>query len=248
MPEAVDARALASTYRETWPATSFLAQLDPSTVEAFLSTGDVVRYRKGEQLIEEEAACDEVFLLLSACTKVTVRLGSDGRALLAVRVGGDILGEVAAMDRSTRMASVHACGHEPAVAVRLTKADFDSLLMRHPEAAIVLSASLSRKLRAATRRRVDYTTCSTRVRLARVLVELAEDYGQAAPARGLLIGVNLTQADLGTLVGAKEDTAQHELRKLRSEKLIASGRRPLIRDLAALRAVAYPDHRPKPVV
>jgi CRP/FNR family transcriptional regulator, cyclic AMP receptor protein len=204
----------------------------------FLSAGELVRFRKGEVLISEGGAGPDMFLLLGASVKVTAQLDGGGQALLAIRVGGDVVGEIAVMDGGVRTATVSACGHEPVIAVRLGRGDLHSLLCHHPEAAISLASAVSRKLRAATRRRVDITSCTARVRIARALLELAEDYGRPA-ARGTLISINLTQIELGTLVGASEATVQRALRDLRNDGLVGNaGRRLLVPDMAALRSAA----------
>jgi CRP/FNR family transcriptional regulator, cyclic AMP receptor protein len=236
-----DMKELVDEYQKKWPANSFLSQLETRTLREFLTEGQVILFSNNETLIDEDLAGTSVFLLLSACVKVTARLDQGGQALLAVRVGGDVVGELAAMDGGSRSATVKACGRDPVVATMLTQSDFASLLSRHPEASRALNTVICRKLRSATRRRIDYSGCAPRVRLARALVELADDYGhQLGPASQILITINLTQVELGTLVGVAEATAQRALRGLREDGLInTSGRRPIIRDINALRVAAH---------
>jgi CRP/FNR family transcriptional regulator, cyclic AMP receptor protein len=76
-----------------------------------------MRFRKGQTLISEGEQADDIFLLLDASVKVSAQLDAGGRALLAIRIGGDVVGEIAAMDGGTRSATVSACGHEPVIAV-----------------------------------------------------------------------------------------------------------------------------------
>jgi CRP-like cAMP-binding protein len=199
----------------------------------FLSAGELSVFRKGDVLLYEGEEASHVFLLLDACVKVTTRLDAGGQALLAIRVGGDVVGE--------RTATVSACGNEVVSTVRLSGEALRSVLDRNPDAAVSLASAVSHKLRSATRRRVDISCCTAKVRLARVILELVEDYGRLT-ARGTLIGVNLTQTELGALVGVGETTAQRALRDLRKNGLIVNvGRRLLIPDLAALRSAARGD-------
>ncbi|MBV9160551.1 MAG: Crp/Fnr family transcriptional regulator [Pseudonocardiales bacterium] len=239
--QSVDTQEIVAKYRRGWPVNSFLSQLTTRTLREFLTKGRIIQFSNNETLIDENLAETSVFLLLSACVKVTARLDQGGHALLAVRVGGDMVGELAAMDGGSRSATVKACGRDPVVAAVLTQSDFVSLLSRYPEAAMTLNTAIGRKLRSATRRRIDYSGCTPRVRLARALVELAEDYGhQQIPASQVLVAINLTQLELGTLVGVAEVTAQRALRELRKDGLInTSGRRPIIRDINALRVAAH---------
>jgi len=236
----VDAWKIARERRAEWPRTSFLAELDLPVLQDFLITGELVRFRKGDVLLSEKEPSAHAFLLLDACVNVTAQLDTGGQALLAIRVGGDVVGEVAAMDGGGRSATVSACGQQPVVAVRVEGQELRSLLGRYPDAAISLAAAVGRKLRAANRRRVDITGCKAPARIARVVLELAEDYGCPVP-RGTLIGVNLTQIELGSLVSVGETMTQRALRDLRESGLVVNfGRRLLVPDLAALRAATRP--------
>lgn len=231
-------RELVRRYRPEWPPASFLAGLGPAVLLDFLDAGEMVRFEKGQALVHEGDSAAEVFLLLGACVKATAWLGGGRQALLAVRVGGDIIGEIAVMDGGVRTATVSACGHESVVAVCVGRDAVFALLERHPDAAVALAATVSRKMRVATRRRVDSSGCSAKVRLARVILELAEDYGQ--PFRsGTIIGVNLTKFELGTLVGISERTADRALGELLEDKIIGKvGRRLYISDMDRLRSAA----------
>ena len=116
-----------------------------------------------------------MFLLLDAIVKVTAQMDEGGTALLAVRLGGDIVGEIALVDGQGRTATVSACGNDPVTAVRVSHNEFRGLLNRHPDAAISLASAIGRKFRSATRRRIDSTGCEAKVRLARALRELKQD-------------------------------------------------------------------------
>lgn len=236
---ATEAWQIVQQCRGDWPRASFLAGLDTPALRDFLEAGKLAHFQRGEDLIREGDPTDDTFLLLSATVKVTARLDDGGSALLAVRLGGDIVGEQAAMDGGERSASVSVCDYTPVDAVQVGRDEFHDALSRHPAAATALAAALSRKLRSATRRHIDSTNCTAKVRLARAVLELAEDYGQASLG-GTVIGVNLTRIELGTLVGVRETTAQRALRDLKGDGVVVDfGRqRLLVPDLAALRTVA----------
>jgi CRP/FNR family transcriptional regulator, cyclic AMP receptor protein len=235
----VDASQIAQEHRSDWPGNSFLAALHNPVLHDFLTAGELTEFRKGQALLFEGDMTSDAFLLLDACVKVTAQLDVGGQALLAIRVGGDVVGEVASLDGGYRTATVSACSHDPVVAVRLSQESLRDLLGRYPDAGLSLTAAVGRKLRSATRRRIDITNCTAKMRMARVVLELAEDYGHPAPG-GVLIGVNLTQIELGTLIGVGETTAQRALRGLREDDLVEKyGLRLMIPDMDKLRSAAW---------
>src|SRR5690606_39466982 len=86
-------------------------------------------------------------------------------ALPIVRVGGDTVGEMAAMDGAPRSATVTACG--TITALVLQPAALRTLLMRRPEIGIALTGIVADRLRWANRRRLDFRGYPVKVRLDR---------------------------------------------------------------------------------
>jgi CRP-like cAMP-binding protein len=237
-----DVRAIVRAHRPQWPGSSFLSQLDPALLEEFLDTGTLVVFGHNDVLMSEGDKGTDVYLLLSSYVKVTARVDGRRTALLAIRVGGDLVGEVAASGAEHRIATVTACAREPVCAVRLDGEDFARLASRYPASLLLLSQAVGRKLGSATRRRVDYSGRPPLIRLARVLVELADDHGRALGPNSVLIAVDLTQLELGSLIGVRESSMLRALRQLKERGLVdSSGRRPVIRNVEILRAIAYPD-------
>ncbi|MFJ9819611.1 Crp/Fnr family transcriptional regulator [Streptomyces sp. NPDC101151] len=207
---------------ERWPHGTFLAELAGSSesVKTLLSLGTLRSYEPGETLLTEGLHETFVLLLLSGVTKVTALTEDGDTALLAVRIGGDLVGEFAAFDNRPRSATVTAAGR--ATARRIGQRDFLGCLDRRPVAALAVSRMLVRKNRWSVRRRGDFSGCPVATRVARVLVDLVEDYGQ--PSRGrFLIGPRLTQAEIAGLVGAKERRVHHVLGALAEQEIIQVG-------------------------
>jgi CRP-like cAMP-binding protein len=232
-------RRLISREARAWPPTSFLAKLSDAARLALLERGEVRSFARGESIVREGEPGTEVFLLLSACAKTTARNDNGTEALLSIRVGGDVIGELAVMDGEPRSATVTACRIEPCVAVAVGRGEFLNFLMASPEASALLTEVVSRRLRWANRRRIDFSGCSVKVRTARVIVELASAYGQQLPYNGRSIGTNLSQGEFATLVGAAIPSVQKALRELRVAGLIDTGYRTVAAlDLPGLRAIA----------
>lgn len=219
-----------------WPARSLLGVLSPQARQELLTLGVPKRIEPGEVLLSEGAHDRHMLLLLSGFAKVTARVENGETSLLAVRVGGDTVGEMAAMDGSPRSATVTACG--PMTARVVQPGPLHELLMRRPEVAVALTRIVADRLRWANRRRLDFRGYPAKVRLARLLVELATAYGRPSDD-GLVVGCRLSQPELAALTGAAETTVHKGLRELRKEGLLETGyRSTTIRDLPRLERVA----------
>jgi CRP-like cAMP-binding protein len=177
-----------------------------------------------------------VLLLLQGFVKVTKNAGNGRITLLGIRVGGDLFGELAALEGTPRSATVTAGS---SVTLRhILRSDFLAFLDRQPEANRALLQMMSIRLRWTADRQTDFGGYPAGIRLARILIELAKAYGHQT-AQGITLDLSLTQHDLGTLAGAEVDTAGKELRTLRSQGVINTGyRRIVIHDLDALKAYA----------
>lgn len=221
---------------QPWPVNSLLATLSPATREELLTLGTRRQYRRGQVLLREGELSTHVLLLVQGCVKITATAPNGGLALLAIRMSGEIIGELAGLDGQPRSATATSAGLVRARV--MPQATFHDFLTRHPDAALAVGRTVGAKLRWATRRRVDFSGYDVPVRVARVLAELAGTYGERT-GTGVEIRVPLTQPELAALVGAAEPTVHKALAKLRRRGLIVTGYRQMtVLDLAELRATA----------
>lgn len=221
-----------------WPPGSLLASLRDPSRQRLLALGAKCQYADpGRVLVREGDLTMVVFLLLAGTVKVTGAT-SEGDALLAIRVGGDLVGELTVLDGRPRLATVTTAG--PVIARVIGQGEFTGLLTRDPELATAITRSVVDKLRSATSRRIDFASCDVTTRFARVLLDLAERYGEQTP-EGRTIGCPLTQTELATLIGAGEPTVQRTLRQLKADGIVATGyRETTIIDMDRLRGCAFP--------
>lgn len=208
-----------------WPAGTFLNQIDPSVRDELLRLGRLRRYGSGEMVLREGEKTDQVVILLSGLAKVTA-IASNGReALLALRVPGDIVGELAAIDTAPRSATVTACGD--VTAREIGREQFHRFLDGRPHELLALAMTMSARLRTATRRRVELSSYHVRGRLARVIADLSREYGEDTQ-EGRIISIELTQTDLAAAIGASEAATHHALRELRNSGVLETGYRWLL--------------------
>ncbi|WP_369393326.1 Crp/Fnr family transcriptional regulator [Streptomyces sp. CG1] len=215
---------------------SLLALAPAATAQELLNLGSRRAYRNGETLLGEGSPDHHVLLIVNGCVKVhgTTRAGRP--TLLAIRVGGDLLGEQAALDGGPRSATAAADGRT--VVREIAGPEFLRLLKADPEAGIALSRYLSIKLRRTTRYRVDIGGSPVLTRLAAALCELADGHGRRVP-EGVLVDALVGQPELAAIVSTTMPTLERAMKRLRDRGVISTGYRSLIvKDLAALTAIA----------
>ncbi|MFR9777780.1 Crp/Fnr family transcriptional regulator [Micromonospora sp. MS34] len=221
---------------QTWVAGTFLSRLEKATRDRLLAAGVRRAVRESQVVLREGAEDSHVIVLDDALAKVTVAMADGRHALLAIRMSGDIVGEISALNGTPRTATVTAC--RPSIIRIIHRNAFRAFLRDYPDAALEVAGIVADRLRWANRRRVDFASYPVKVRLARVLWEMATAYGQRGP-HGVVISVRLTQGELATLCGAAEISLQKALGGLRAAGIIATGYREIVvRDGEALRAVA----------
>jgi CRP/FNR family cyclic AMP-dependent transcriptional regulator len=228
MPEASRARG-----QSAGPAAGFLGALTPEQASSFRARAVPRRFRKGQALFHEGGSSDRVVAILVGRVKVST-LTDDGREIvLAFRGPGDLLGELSAIDGQPRSASVEAI--EPVEALAVTPVDFRGFLTDHPEIGLMLLETLSRRLRDADRKRVEYGAHDTVGRVAARLVELAEQYGEPDPL-GIRIALPLSQEELAGWTGASREAVNKALHTLRGAGWVVTERRRItVCDPEALR-------------
>lgn len=209
--------------------------LSESTREELLSLGTSREFPPDSVLMLEGDSTTDVMALIDGWVKVVGSTEEGGQALLSLRVGGDLVGELAALDSKVRSATAISAGVTAAQVV--SQRDFLRFLDRKPDASVAVSRALSGELRWATRRRIDFSGLPVLARLARVLSELGNLYGRRTPD-GIEFHCTLTQPELAAMVGASEPSAHKALRQLRNDGVVITGyRKVVIADPAALTGI-----------
>jgi CRP/FNR family transcriptional regulator, cyclic AMP receptor protein len=218
----------------------FLSLLGPAERTAVAAIGRRRTYPRGDRLFLEGDPSDAVYLVLEGRARVLTTTAEGNEVTLSVRGPGDLIGEMSALDPgSLRSASVVAL--DPLRCQVIPSTELLAFLDAHPRTALALLRLTIGRLREADRRRTEFGSYDATRRLARVLVETADEVDSAAtagtPAR--LGDLALSQRELAGLIGASRESVARALAELRRRGLIATGRRAItIRDPAALRLYA----------
>jgi NTE family protein/lysophospholipid hydrolase len=115
-----------------------------------------VQLRSGERLFGEGDAGDDVYLVSHGRLRVSVADG-DGSERVLEEVGrGGTIGDIALLTGEPRAATVHAV--RDTYLLRLTRAAYDALLVRHPLAMMEIARRAVTRLRHASRRHMEDTS------------------------------------------------------------------------------------------
>lgn len=230
--------AAAPPDRVSWPPPSLVAQLTEPERIALLAAGSPVTFPDDGILVLQGDPGDGLYVLTDGMVKVTVAAESGTETMLAVRSRGDLIGEFAVLDGEPRTATARAVG--AVSAIRISRARFTEFGQRYPAAQTTITKSLVAKMRAATERHAAERTCGARERVAQVLYELAEDYGEQAGDGAVVIPLTITQSELGELAGVAVSTTERVLGDLRKEGVIATRYRKIaIRDMTFLGTIRF---------
>jgi CRP-like cAMP-binding protein len=191
------------------------------------------KFRTGATLFHEGDHSDWIGLILKGRVKISC-FGSDGRERLVAVVGpGELLGELSAIDGEPRSATATAI--EPLEAAVLTADEFVAFLETHPGATLGILRSVIGRLRDSDKRRIELGALDTVGRVGRLIVELADRYGEQGDDGVLRIRLPLSQEELAGWAGASREAVVKALRKLRTRGWIETGRREItVLDLPAL--------------
>lgn len=215
--------------------------VDPSSVLAAASTRQwdelfeharPRRYEAGATVFQEGRPSDSVVLLKTGLVKV-VTLSQEGQeVLLAIRGPGDVVGEMGALDGGARSATVTAL-HDVEV-LTVPASAFRAMLKKDGRLALLLVATVTRRLRDADRKRLEFGSLDTSTRLALRLLEMVNRFGEYGDD-GIDTTLRLTQEELATWVGASTKAVTKALREFRDRGLVTTGRRQItVIDRAAL--------------
>jgi CRP/FNR family cyclic AMP-dependent transcriptional regulator len=201
-----------------WPDDSFVALLPEAERDAMLSVGTAVRFADDEILVAQGETGDFLFVLTRGLVKIVVAAETGAETALAVRSRGDLIGEFGLLDYGPRTATVRAVGS--VIAVKVGRVAYDALASQHPAVLPAITRYLLAKLRATTERRAAERVWDARARLAQVVCELAEAYGEREP--GGAVRLPFTQSEVGQLAGVAVSTAERVLAEFRKHDAIAT--------------------------
>ena len=164
------------------------------------------RYRRSEAIFREGEPAERLFLVSNGRVKLHVNSARGDELLVAVVGRGEIFGELAVIDRGPRAMSARAM--EESVVFALNGETFWTLLENRPALARRLLELMARRLRRADQASQDLVFFDAPTRLARKLLQLAEEHGEpTGVADQIRLTVRVTQEELAQMIGVTRTSA-----------------------------------------
>jgi len=189
-----------------WNTVPF-SELESADLDLMSSYGVIRAYPKGAVLINEGDNSTGFFIILSGKVKVYVSNQEGREVVLNIQRDGEYFGELALIDEAPRSASVITL--EASQFVFVSKAGFQKCLSEHPEIAVKLIRSLSKRIRALTESVKNLALLDVYGRVSRVLENLAVSHEEK-----FVIKQRLTHQEIANMTGASREMVSRIIRDL----------------------------------
>jgi CRP-like cAMP-binding protein len=184
---------------------------------AIVATVTDRRYGKHQFIVREGDPGDTFFMIASGSVAVC-RVAPDGReTILSILKEGDFFGEMSLFDSSLRSASIKTLTEVDVGAIR--QSDFMGLIDRNPQIGKLLVVELSKRLRDANALIAATTSQDIRARLASLLLNLADQFGERVE-NGTRITLRLTNQEMANMIGTTRETVNRTLNRFWDDHLV----------------------------
>lgn len=183
--------------------------LEDEDIRAVLDLAHSEEHPAKQVLFCEGDEGDRLLLLLEGRVKVSLTSAEGKEAILRILEPGQLIGEMALLDGGHRSATVTTM--DPCRFLVIWRKDFLGFLKRRPHVALALLQALTLRLRATNDMVGNLSFLNLPARLARILLNLGQQYGKHS-GEGIVIGLKLSQEELGHLVGVSRESINRQVR------------------------------------
>ena len=196
----------------------------PSTLPAIFSyrlmdRARTIQIEAGQTLFSAGDPGDGCYWIDKGLLKAHVISLSGNDRILSILGAGTIVGELSMFDGAPRSASVTAIRASQLSFV--TRAHFDAMLHEHPEVYRELAIVLTRRLRDLDDAMAATSFLSLKGRSARVLLALAEAFGEDVGGNRVLIRQKVTQSDIAAMAGIVRESFSRVMHDWSSRSLVS---------------------------
>lgn len=193
-----------------------LADSPDTTIDWVVKNCTWRQYDAGEQIVGYQDNSTDVYFLLTGKARAVV-YSSDGKAVLFSDLRpGTMFGEIAAIDRKPRSASIEAL--EPCAIASLSADKFESLMIREPKVAVATLRHVIADVRRLSERVFEFSTMAVNNRIHAELLRLAGDVGQRKTEAVLSPAPSLS--DIANRISTHREAVSREISRLTTTGLL----------------------------
>ena len=213
------------------------SELTPEEQDAFLACCTRQQFAPRVNLFSQDEPYTKSYLIRSGMVRTYYVSPSGKEITIAYWTEGAMVGGPNVF-REQRLHIWSAQAVTEVVAEQIRGQDLEQLSMRIPRLAHYLIETMSYKLYWVSVLLQTFGTQSVRARVAHLLLQLGERYGEEEPT-GTLIAQQFSHEDLSRMVGATRSWVTLALKQLKSEGIVTTlGRRTYILSMDRLRKAA----------
>jgi CRP/FNR family transcriptional regulator/CRP/FNR family cyclic AMP-dependent transcriptional regulator len=198
---------------DTLKAIPLFAGLRQPELEALAERMRQRRYREGEAIFHRDDPGTAMYVILKGRIKIHTEEADGTDVFITQFASGEVFGELSLLDGSDR--SADATTMEPTEMLMLTRGELETAIDRYPRIALNMLAILAQRIRTSTDSITYLSALDVRGRLARELLDLADNHGEKVDGGGTRINVKLTQSDLASKVAASRESVNKVISQYR---------------------------------
>jgi CRP/FNR family transcriptional regulator len=188
------------------------AGLSEVELDALMQRAVERRYGQDDMLFWEGDPCAGIFIIVQGGVKIFKTSPGGREMMLSLETAPTTVAELPLFDGGAYPASVRAV--EPVLAVFINKNDFQQVCRQYPDVALKVLAAVGRRLRQLVAVVESMTFGSVTQRLARLLLDTANQAGKTA------FDLPLTHQELASRLGTVREVVSRNLARFRAEGLI----------------------------
>jgi CRP-like cAMP-binding protein len=187
-----------------------LARLPERTLERIAQSCAWRQYAPGEQILGyQDTSTDVSFLLAGKARAIIYSL--EGKAVVFSDLRpGTMFGEIAAIDRKGRSASIEAL--EPCTIASLSAEQFEALMLAEPSVALATLRHVAADVRRLSERVFEFSTLAVQNRIHAELLRLAGETQQKG--REVVLAPAPSLSDIANRISTHREAVSRELSRL----------------------------------
>ena len=211
-------------------------KLNASEIDALIRYARVERYGAGREIFAKGSPGQSLMAVLRGSVKISSLSDSGKEIVFRIFNAGEIFGEIAMLDGEARSADATAL--TDCELLVLNRRDLLPVLKNRGDLCMMLLKILCRRLRATTEQVEDIIFRHLESRVAKALMQLAENTGLHFGVRSPSVELHVPQRELGNIAGGSRESVCKQLQIWCREGLIELSKGSImIRDIEAIKSL-----------